>query len=97
MLPFPPVLNLSQLQTGCRSRGEDKQRSLVRIFRSLPAFSSPLCSLPTWSGKELWLPPPRPASRDRSLLSAVLPRRVGAADPAEAQAWFHVLGIGTGA
>lgn len=56
MLPFPPVLNLSQLQTGCRSQGEEKQRVLLESFKTSPLFSSPLPFLPTCSGEELsWL------------------------------------------
>lgn len=54
MLPFPPVLNLFQLQTGCRSWEEDKQRSLVIIFPNLPVFSNPLHFLPTLLGEESW-------------------------------------------
>ena len=56
MLPFPPVLNLSQLQTGCRSQGEEKRRVLLESFQTSSLFSSPLRFLPTWSGEELsWL------------------------------------------
>lgn len=96
MLSFPPVLNLSQLQTGCRSQGEEKWRVLLESFQTSSLFSSPLRFLPTWSGEELsWFLVPIlqldtvPCSErfSHSLWAWVLQTLAAA----RAEALFHVL------